>query len=77
VLNIIKHSFAVLGMIAAPAFAASQVSISVHHDWKAEVLTDGPSNQSVDSSRPSTAGPTCGAGRPATPAANCTRRTAC
>jgi alpha-L-arabinofuranosidase len=28
-MNIIKHSLAVLGMIAAPAFAASQVSISI------------------------------------------------
>ncbi len=29
-MNIIKHSLAVLGMIAAPAFAASQVSISIN-----------------------------------------------
>ena len=28
-MNIIKHSLAVLGLIAAPAFAASQVSISI------------------------------------------------
>jgi hypothetical protein len=28
-MNIIKHSLAILGMIAAPAFAAGQVSISI------------------------------------------------
>ena len=28
-MNIIQHSLAVLGMIAAPAFAAGQVSISI------------------------------------------------